>query len=113
MRYADCKPDEAVFNAGNFCGAPLCCARAFGRAEGIYLFRFPPLAPQRDTRLGGRAGLLSIVPDWTPDTRALPPGVFILFLGRRGAERSTQLSALSHSHLKIDMVSEAGFVKMY
>jgi len=35
--------------------------RAFGRAEGIYLFHFPALAPQRGERLGGRTGLLSIV----------------------------------------------------
>lgn len=33
------------------------------------LSRFPALAPQRDPRLGGRAGLLSIVPGGTPDSR--------------------------------------------
>ena len=59
------------FSVQETLGAPLCYARAFGRMEIICLFRFPALAPQRDPRLGGRAGLLSIVPVGTLDTRRL------------------------------------------
>ena len=39
------------------------------RAEGMRLSRFPALAPQRDPRLGGRAGLLSVVPAGTLDNQ--------------------------------------------
>jgi hypothetical protein len=45
----------------------------------MYLFRFPALAPQRDPRLGDRAGLLSIVPDGTPDTRRFRRVSLLLF----------------------------------
>src|SRR5258707_8562137 len=45
-----------------FDGAPLRCARAFGRAEGSFLFVTRHLFLSAQARLGNVAGLLSFVP---------------------------------------------------
>ncbi len=69
IRWGDCKRMKQFSKQESLRTRSSVAARGLRRKEEMYLFRFPALAPQRDLRLGGRAGLLSVVPAGTPDTQ--------------------------------------------